>query len=90
MKDEDVIRAVREINADIYEKTQSEYIHMEYRSDGTANSVMFLGQCLWDDDDDMRKWLDDGYNQETLLDCLKREGQAEIEKLFCLRDDWQE
>lgn len=84
MKDEEVIKTIREINADIYDQTQSEYIRMEYRSDGMTNAVMFLGQCIWNDDDDMREYIDDGYTKEPLIDFLTREAKEEVQKLTSL------
>ena len=84
MKDEEVIKTIREINADIYDQTQSEYIRMEYRSDGMTNAVMFLGQCLWNDDDDMREYIDGGYTKEPLIDFLTREAKEEVQKLTSL------
>lgn len=84
MNDQQVIDAVRVINAEIYDVTRSHWIMMEARSDGLTNMVMFLGRRIWDDDDDDRPYADNGVDHIPLTDHLRQEMREQIRELLPL------
>lgn len=83
MKYEEIAATVSELNQEIFSKTNGvEWLRFEYFTDGTASRVMFLGEQIWNDEDDMREYLDEKEDEfEPLETFLKRE-VAEIASIL--------
>ncbi len=83
----DVIDAVQELNSRIYEKLDEPYYAFEARFDGDYTYVYFLGNCIWNSDEDMRDVIDEEEDiREPLIDFLGREAAHEITKLAQLTE----
>jgi hypothetical protein len=79
--DQEIIEAVRELNAEIYEKSKLEYVNFYAKTDGQTWIVMFADVCLWNDDDDDRGQDPETEEYEPLVPFLRRRAIDEISKL---------
>lgn len=84
--DEEIINAVRILNAEIYDNTKIEYITFGVRTDGLTFCVDFLGNRIWSDDDDDRHYDEESDEHEPLLNFLRRQAIAEIRKIAAIWD----
>ena len=79
--DQEIIDAVRELNAEIYDRTKLEYVGFKANTDGMTFGVEFVGICIWNDDDDERAFDEEKNEYEPLVPFLRRRAIEEILKL---------
>lgn len=79
--DQEIIEAVCELNAEIYERSKLEYVGFKADTDGMTFCVEFAGVCIWNDDDDDREFDEDANKYEPLVPFLRRRAIEEIGKL---------
>lgn len=79
--DQEIIDAVRELNAEIYDRTKLEYVGFKANTDGMTFGVEFVGICIWNDDDDERAFDEEKNEYEPLVPFLRRRAIEEIAKL---------
>jgi len=79
--DQEIIEAVRELNAEIYDRSKLEYIGFKADTDGMTFGVEFAGVCTWNDDDDERDFDEEKNEHEPLVPFLRRRAIEEISKL---------
>jgi hypothetical protein len=84
----EIIEAIRELNAEIYEKLTEEHIVFEARFIGTSFVVMFMDNRIWFEDEDERTYNEDTDTHEPLIGFLRRKAVEEIEKLTALSALW--
>lgn len=75
MTDEEIIQIIEEINELAFDSVSQEYIYMfclEYITNGPAGLIEFMGETIWNNQDDMREWDDDKDDYEPLRDFLLR------------------
>ena len=73
MKYDEIIQAVSSLNEKVFFRTADHQSLLEFRTDGTTCVIMFLGHCVWDDNEDPRRWIDGGETQEPLIGFIERE-----------------
>lgn len=81
LTDTEIIEAVRELNAEIYDKLAEEYIAFEAAFNGTSAVVMFMGNRIWFADEDSRTYDEETDTYEPLIDYLRRIAVEEIAKI---------
>lgn len=79
--DQEIIEAVRELNAEIYERSKLECHTFKAETDGQTFGVEFAGVCIWNDDDDDREFDESKDEHEPLVPFLRRRAIEEIGKL---------
>lgn len=79
--DQEIIDAVRELNAEIYDRSKLEYVGFKANTDGMTFGVEFVGICIWNDDDDERAFDEEKNEYEPLVPFLRRRAIEEILKL---------
>ena len=79
----EVEKVIGDLNQEIYEQIDSDYIYLEVCSNSYCILIEFLGIQLWTSDWDSREYIDvDGEEIYESLDIyLRREMNREIEKL---------
>ena len=83
----EVIDAVDSIQYNIYELTEDEGIIITFHGNGAYFSVTFLGETIWDtEDEDKREYVEknngsEGYYTELIENYLWRRIREEIKKL---------
>ena len=79
--DQEIIDAIRELNAEIYDRSKLECVNFYAKTDGQTWTIMFADICLWNDDDD--DWEQDLHIEEyePLVPFLRRRATEEISKL---------
>jgi len=88
LTDTEIIEAIRELNAEIYDKLSEEYIAFEANFNGTSAAVMFLGNRIWFEDEDERTYDEEADTHEPLIDFLRRNAVEEIAKITELGILW--
>jgi hypothetical protein len=81
MNDQEIIDAVRELNAEIYNRAGIEYVSFSAKTDGITFIVEFAGIRIWNDDDDERTFDEEKLKYEPLVPFLRRRAIEEISKL---------
>lgn len=79
--DTEIIEAIRELNAEIYDKTADENISFEANFNGTSAAVLFLGNRIWFGDEDERIHDEVTDTFEPLIEFLHRKAVEEIAKI---------
>lgn len=77
---EELESAVYNINYDIVKSSNFKCFLMSVQTTGKTQYVIFIGMELWNSDDDMRKFTDDG-EFELIENYLRRAVNEELEKL---------
>lgn len=79
--DQETIDAIRELNAEIYDRSKLEYVNFYAKTDGQTWIIMFADICLWNDGDDDREQDPQTEEYEPLVPFLRRRAAEEISKL---------
>ena len=72
------------IEQDIFEQTDAEYLNITVTSNGFVHLVDFLGIQIWNSDDDMRKYINafgEEEVQESIEEYLRKVITTELEKI---------
>ena len=65
---------IKKINNDIYDLIVNEdgFYDLKYMSDGRVQEIYFVGICVWNSHDDLRKYIPETDKFETLEECVRR------------------
>lgn len=78
-----ILAVVSNLNAEIYEQIEDDYIQLEYMTNTCAEAIEFLGVVIWNSEDDCREWIEvmGKEIQEDLEFYLRKEINKILEKL---------
>ena len=79
-----IANAVENIECDVFEQTDAEYLNITLTTNGYVHIVSFLGIDLWCSEDDMREYLGmdgDEAMRQGIDDYLRRAIMFEIDKI---------
>lgn len=76
------LEAVQTINQDLYEKSDGcQYLYVELQCDGDCIIIKFLDQIIWNSDDDLRIFYEEGNEYEPIENYLRREINELLESI---------
>jgi hypothetical protein len=69
-----IMDIIHELNCELYEQTNNDYIYLEYMTNSFAEVINFLGCQIWNSEDDCRNYIDEEKDiKEDLETYLRRE-----------------
>jgi len=74
--------AINNIQHDIYKTTEAEYLNVTLKTNGCVRIVEFIGIQIWNDEDDMREYINEEDDiREPLEEYLRRQIRIELRRL---------
>jgi hypothetical protein len=82
MESKEIIEAIADLNCEIYDQIENDYIYLEYSTNSFSDIIDFLGIQIWNSENDERRYIDEENDvKEDLEIYLRKEINKIIDEL---------